>query len=105
VRKKDDNVDNKTGYTEKDRKLGQRKKKKLERTKKKDRNRFPKKVQTLADRHARKTKKLLNCIPLAENYALVLEISYLAAYIPMLSDRKTVQKGRFGPKCSFSLKN
>ena len=102
MRKEDDNVGNKTGYTEKDRKLGQREK---EESKKKDRNRFPKKVQTLADRHARKTEKLLNCIPLAENYALVLEISHLAAYIPMLSDRKTVQKGRFGPRCRFSLKN
>ena len=42
-------------------------------------------------------KNLLNYIQRAENY-----ISFLA--IPMLTDLKTVWKGRFGPKSGFSLK-
>ena len=47
-------------------------------------------------------KNLLNYIQRAENYAFMLEISFLA--IPMLTDLKTVWKGRFGPKSGFSLK-
>ena len=45
------------------------------------------------------TERLLDYIQLAENY--VLSVGNLFLAIPILTSRKTVQKGGFGPKCNW----
>ena len=57
-------------------------------------------VQILAYAHPQKTNKLLNFIRLVEEFAIWL--LFQDSSIPMLINRKPVQKGGIGEKCSFS---